>query len=86
MGIFQEMCSQDVGKGMIFSVEREHGAVWSACVGQRSAMNYPSSRAPSTAARREDSRVSGTSEHFFSPSPSRNNSNLSSVLAKPVVA
>ena len=58
MGIFQEMCSQDVGKGMIFSVERENGAVWSAYVDQPSAMNYPSSRAPSPAIRRGDSRES----------------------------
>lgn len=86
MRVLQEVCSKDVGKGVILLVECEHRTVWSTCASQHKALHDPYSWPPSAGICQGDIRVSATSEHFFSPSPSRNNSNLSNTSTGPFCA
>ena len=66
MGILEEMRTEEIAKRMVFLVKREDCAVWGTCTSQQDADRVL----------RSGIRVSGTSEHFFSSAPSKNNSNL----------
>jgi hypothetical protein len=61
---------------VIFFVEREYRTIRRAYAGQKR-LSY----GMQMLMHRGNTRVSGSSVHFFSPSPSRNNSNLSQYLA-----
>ena len=76
MRVLEEMCSKNIGKGVIFFVECEDGAIRSACSSQSYALQYRKTYCPSMCICGDNVRVSATSAHFFSPSPNRNNSNL----------
>jgi hypothetical protein len=76
VGVLKEMCAEHVGKGVVFFVECEYRTTWSACAGQLSSSDGGRLHAGYEGVCEEYVRVSAASVHFFSPSPSRNSSNL----------
>jgi hypothetical protein len=74
MRILQQLSTEHVGKSVVFFVEGKDRAIGGTCMDQLELPVLGGGYAEASI------RVSGVSEHFFSPSARRNSSNLSSWL------